>query len=101
MPDFARRGLNAGDEVGDVGELLELLVSRPSWHADALCKEYPEVTFFPSPQETGREAVSVCRRCLVQAECRDWSLSQEASLKGVWGGLTEHDRRRWRAGKAA
>lgn len=29
------------------GELLEILLQRPAWHADGLCREHPEVGFLP------------------------------------------------------
>jgi WhiB family redox-sensing transcriptional regulator len=38
------------------------------------------------------DALSYCGRCPVQAECRAWAL--EKGERGVWGGLTEHARKR-------
>lgn len=49
-----------GDEPGDYAELLELIHTRPAWHADAACKEYPEVNFFPHRDKAAQAAVAVC-----------------------------------------
>ena len=40
----------------------------------------------------------ICRDCPVRATCLDWALAsgQEA---GIWGGLTEDERRRLRRGR--
>ena len=35
--------------------------------------------------------VSICGRCVHQAECADWGVRHEAH--GIWGGLTEPQRR--------
>ncbi len=95
MPDFFRGDI--GDELGDVGELLEAIRRRPGWHADALCKEAPpEVDFFATGK-AAEEAKRVCSRCLVVFECRTWAAGQGADLKGTWGGLSEEDRRALRA----
>lgn len=102
MPDMARPGLNAGDEVGEVGELLRLLFEgRPSWHADGLCHEYPEVSWFPERGRGARTPKAICRRCLVVEQCATWALAQDSKLQGVWGGLSEHDRRQMRRHEAA
>ncbi|MYW00387.1 WhiB family transcriptional regulator [Streptomyces sp. SID3343] len=65
-------------------------------HASACRNEDPEL-FFPIGS-TGpallqiEEAKSVCRRCPVIERCLGWALEsgQEA---GVWGGLSEDERR--------
>jgi WhiB family redox-sensing transcriptional regulator len=92
MPDLARPGLTVGDELGDVGALLELLTSRPAWHADAACKEHAEVSWFPARGETGEAAKAICASCLVAEECRAWAAGQDR-LVGIWGGLSGHERR--------
>ena len=64
---------------------------RPSWQADALCHEYPGLSWF----ETGRAEVAaakdVCARCIVRDECLNYAL--DLGLVGVWGGLTFTERR--------
>ena len=36
-------------------------------------------------------AKSICRRCPHQAECAEWGIQNEDF--GIWGGLTESNRR--------
>jgi WhiB family redox-sensing transcriptional regulator len=84
---------NFSDEWSNFGYLLELLYRAPDWHADAACKEHPEVNFFPKRGDDGRQAKGVCAGCLVRTECADWALEQGSELKGIWGGMSELDRR--------
>lgn len=99
VPDFLRPEYDT-DELGVFGDLLELVrAGAPSWHADALCREYPSVDFFPAVGARATEAKAVCGRCLVQRECRSWSLEQGPELDGVFGGLTQRDRAKLRREK--
>jgi WhiB family redox-sensing transcriptional regulator len=68
-------------------------------HAAACAEEDPEL-FFPvgtSGQAAVQleEAKAVCRRCDVVAQCGGWALSTGQEF-GVWGGLSEDERRRER-----
>ena len=67
------------------------------WRHRAACRDEDPELFFPIG--TGGpallqidEAKAVCRSCTVIDECLEWSLEpgQEA---GVWGGLSEDERR--------
>ena len=67
------------------------------WRADAACRgEDPEL-FFPIGS-TGpvlaqiAEAKEVCARCPVRDACLDFALSTGQAY-GIWGGLTEDERR--------
>jgi hypothetical protein len=33
--------------------------------------------------------------CPVRQECLDWSLEQDATLDGIWGGWSKKDRKKW------
>lgn len=79
-------------------EVLELLDSRPAWHADAACLEHPEVDFFPSGR--GDDAKAVCAGCLVRDECLAAALVR-GEHDGIWGGTSERQRRALRRGSAA
>ncbi len=83
-----------GDEVSEIGALYDLLWRRPAWQADALCREHPEVNFFPRLGEPVDPALQVCEGCLVRYECRQWALAQGPTLNGVWGGLSQQQRQR-------
>jgi len=86
------------------GALVDLLAavaaSRPSWHADALCRERGDVSFFPGRDESPLPAKAVCGECLVLAECTAWALDQDGGLAGIWGGTTAPQRRRMRAARS-
>jgi WhiB family redox-sensing transcriptional regulator len=67
-----------------------------SWLAGALCAQTDPEAFFPEKGESALAALAVCRRCEVRAECLAWALEHHQRF-GVWGGVTESDRRgmRW------
>src|SRR5688572_2205017 len=52
---------------------------------DALCKSYPDVSFFPIRDEPGTKAKAVCARYLVASECLDFALALGRRLDGIWG----------------
>ncbi|MEE1931431.1 WhiB family transcriptional regulator [Streptomyces sp. TRM 70351] len=66
------------------------------WRHRAACREEDPELFFPLGN-TGpallqiKEAKTFCRRCPVQEQCLQWAL--EDGLEGVWGGLSEDERR--------
>lgn len=73
-------------------ELLSRL--RPAWHADALCREYPTLDWFPNTGSHPVAATAVCRRCLVSNECLAAACDNHEA--GVWGGTTQNQRVRLR-----
>ena len=73
---------------------------RPAdWTRDALCAQADPEIFFPDKGQPTRDAKSICRRCPVRAECLEWALAH--GEQGIWGGTSEHERRRLRKGTAA
>ncbi|MFI0898105.1 WhiB family transcriptional regulator [Streptomyces sp. NPDC020983] len=69
----------------------------PDWQLRAACRDEDPELFFPVGTSGPallkiEEAKAVCRRCPVMDACRSWALEtgQEA---GVWGGLSEDERR--------
>jgi len=67
----------------------------PEWVSDALCAQTDPEVFYPQVGGTVAPAKRVCAACPVLAECRDYALTT-GELDGVWGGLSETDRRRLR-----
>ena len=71
------------------------------WRSAAACRSSDPDLFFPVSsvgiaQREVAEALAVCARCPVQAPCREFAL-RTRQLHGIWGGLTEHERRQlWR-----
>ena len=80
MPDHAGWD-NTSDESTDIFDLLDLIFrSRPSFHADAACKQVPaNVIWFPRSSHGGKRAKRICSTCPAFEECRVWSLAQGPS----------------------
>ena len=66
-------------------------IVRPAWHSDALCKEHPEVDFFPGKGCDTTPARTICRQCMVTAECCAHALAEPERF-GVWGGTSYRQR---------
>jgi len=65
------------------------------WRHLAECLSFAgTVDFFPAPGESARDAKRVCAGCRVRTECLEYAL--ERDLCGVWGGLSERERRHLR-----
>jgi WhiB family redox-sensing transcriptional regulator len=68
-----------------------------NWRDRAACQGEDPDLFFPEGN-TGRalaqieEAKAVCRRCEVAEACRKWAIESGQDY-GVWGGMTEDERR--------
>ena len=77
-----------------------LLSSEGTWRERAACLNYPAVLFFgmddseSSAERRNREenAKRICLGCEVRAECLEYALSTREPY-GIWGGLTEIERR--------
>ena len=66
-----------------------------SWQRDALCAQTDPVAFFPEKGGSTREAKGVCASCDVRAQCLEYALMNDERF-GIWGGLSERERRRLR-----
>lgn len=75
-------------EFGAEEELAEL-----GWRDKALCAQTDPEAFFPDRGGSVREAKRVCRACEVRAECLEYALEHDERF-GVWGGMSERERRR-------
>ncbi len=66
-----------------------------SWQERALCAETDPEAFFPEKGGSTREAKKICTGCEVKAECLEYALANDERF-GIWGGLSERERRRLR-----
>jgi WhiB family redox-sensing transcriptional regulator len=82
-------GIPAGlaTDGGEPGEL--------SWQERALCAQTDPEAFFPEKGGSTREAKRVCTGCEVRAECLEYARAHDERF-GIWGGLSERERRRLR-----
>lgn len=76
------------------------LLARPDWMQRAACREMNPETFHPHRGEDSRPAKKVCAGCPVREECLEWSFVSREK-QGVWGGLSERQRRSTRRKKVA
>lgn len=63
------------------------------WQERALCAQTDPEAFFPEKGGSTREAKKVCTSCEVRSECLDYALANDERF-GIWGGLSERERRR-------
>lgn len=77
----------------DMMAALQDMAAGTSWMSRGRCAETDPEAFFPERDQSCAEAQAVCRRCPVRARCLDYALDTGQPY-GVWGGLTELERRR-------
>lgn len=63
------------------------------WIEQAACKQHPVAIFFPERGEDVRPAKAVCATCPVLDACRAYALAAPVALNGVWGMLSQEERR--------
>ncbi len=78
---------------------LDAVAAPGPWRAQGACVGADTDLFFPGRGEPLEAAKKVCATCPVATACRDYAVPV-AELKGVWGGLSEVERRRLRAERA-
>lgn len=66
-----------------------------SWQDQANCMGVDPDLFFPERGASTREAKEVCRGCVVRLDCLEYALDN-AEKFGIWGGMSERERRRLR-----
>ena len=71
-----------------------------SWQTDALCAQTDPEAFFPEKGGSTRDAKRICTTCEVKAQCLDYALLNDERF-GIWGGLSERERRRLRKARSA
>ena len=85
---FGSESFTAGTLGGDAAE-------EPGWQEQALCAQTDPEAFFPEKGGSTREAKRICSGCEVRAECLEYALANDERF-GIWGGLSERERRRLR-----
>lgn len=85
--------LRPGQTFNPGGFNLSEIVDDEPWMDDALCPQVDGDLFFPEKGGSTREAKKICGMCPVAAECLDYALAHGERF-GIWGGVSERDRRR-------
>ena len=66
-----------------------------TWRPAAACRDLDTNIFFPVSEEDAGSARAICATCPVRELCLEFALATHQE-DGVWGGLTESERRRLR-----
>ena len=67
------------------------------WRELAACRGTDLEVFFPGRGESAGPARQVCAACPVRQPCLDYAITNRI-VHGIWGGLTERERRALRSG---
>ena len=78
-------------DAKDLALTVPITEERP-WAVFAACRERDPDVFFAATIEEEREAIRICNGCAVSLDCLEFALQTKASF-GIWGGLTEKQRR--------
>lgn len=88
MFEASTRSTYASSEIfGSLGR------PTPDFFENGACKGIAPHVFFPTTGQSPAEAQRVCARCEVREECLEYALT-ESEIYGVWGGLSERQRRK-------
>jgi WhiB family redox-sensing transcriptional regulator len=83
------------DLLSDTTEFIPIPITeeRP-WAVFSACREKDPDLFFPEDRKAATEALAICATCTVRVDCLEYAI--EADIRyGVWGGLTDRQRRRF------
>jgi WhiB family redox-sensing transcriptional regulator len=82
-------------------DIVTLMYDRQArdWQSRANCMGVDPDLFFPERGASTREAKEVCRGCVVREDCLEYALANGEKF-GIWGGLSERERRRVRRMRA-
>jgi len=83
-------------------EIVSLFQSNEEdkdWQAQANCMGVDPDLFFPERGASTKEAKEVCRGCVVREDCLEFALANGEKF-GIWGGMSERERRRLRRARA-
>lgn len=82
----------------DLPTLAELL-GRPSWMDDGACRGQDPDIWHPIRGQDVRPLKATCAACPVREPCLDYALAEGIKV-GIWGGMSERERRRLRRRRA-
>lgn len=75
---------------------LQALVGLvPEWMSEGICAQIDAEEWFPEKGGSSRAAQAVCATCPVRTQCLQYAVDNSERF-GIWGGLTEGQRRKLR-----
>lgn len=78
--------------LAELDARLALDGDEETWMIRARCLDADPEAFFPEKGGSTREAKRICGVCPVREECLEYSIEHEQRF-GIWGGLSERERR--------
>lgn len=85
--------LHLAEHYADRHALLIGFPEPPPWMVDAVCPTTDPEAFFPEKGGSTKSAKAVCSGCPVRPDCLAYAIAND-ERHGVWGGLSERNRRR-------
>jgi WhiB family transcriptional regulator, redox-sensing transcriptional regulator len=93
----ALRGRRGGASIEEwyciAGAKRVIYEMNAKWQQRAACRGLDAEIFYPSSDEEAEEAKAICAMCTVRQLCLEQAIAHR-ERDGVWGGLTERERRR-------
>jgi WhiB family redox-sensing transcriptional regulator len=85
------------DRMDVARALLPVLTSGPGldWRELGMCRQVDPEIFFPERGGSDTEAKRICAACQVRPDCLKFALDT-GEQHGIWGGLSEKERRETR-----
>lgn len=71
-----------------------------AWMAYGRCAEADPDAWFPEKGGSVRDPKQICRGCEVREKCLEYAIEHDERF-GIWGGLSERERRKLRQERAA
>ncbi len=95
--ELLEKQIPGDNEIMSVSVRRVVIAAKPesSWWQDAECRGVDPEVFHPDPEIKGSdaEAKTICASCPAIEPCLEYALSVREK-QGIWGGLTEIERRR-------
>lgn len=67
-------------------------MTHPDPRIDGLCAQTDPEAFFPEKGGSTKAAKTICGKCDVREQCLQYALDMDERF-GIWGGLSERERR--------
>lgn len=71
-----------------------------AWLADGMCAQTDPEIFHPTKGRANSTAKKICAACPVLRACRDYAINN-SRVSGIWGGMSDLERRKARQEQAA
>jgi WhiB family redox-sensing transcriptional regulator len=99
LTDLYLRSIDGPSDDDILAVDIEELEVAVSWRRFSNCLGVDPDLFFPERGASTKEAKGVCHGCVVKKECLEYALTTGEKF-GIWGGLSERERRRIRRQRA-